>query len=487
MTTWSFRDALEELEVRGHFDESVLRSALGLHLGDIHFAEIQTSIKMHTVHLDMFLQFVEQGSFNADNMTPDGYSQTMAILLAFIPDQCLEDIKGDAIGNVIWRRGSPLGDISSINMVIESIHSILNTERKKSLLKHRAYMMLIGNYGGHMAYATDPPYCVVYAADYKNTSDPSKMTTCEPLNHAYAMVTSNMMVRRLLSLPNWEPVERKLTKGGRLVILKGVQFGPGLFPEIVILCNHMGPLVNSTTWQEVPFRTIGPFHAIDTIFPGLPRDLELFTAEEVAKLKELGILNLPKTLGTCCSFRHLYPLVGVRLCPPHLVHHLQILMHMVLGRPWWLIGMRNLSSLTVTRTVTPTLLTAALCGGGKLGGAWNRNRNHGPKSTRTEMATSLVTRTVTEITTGNVIDPKRAITNMVQIGLTDALHDAKTTMANAAVMASMRDCTGMRVHSTAAKQSRDVEWVPVHRMAARSCTLPNVNLCHLRPCFIQQL
>ena len=69
-------------------------------------------------------------------------------------------------------------------MVIESICSILNTERKKSPLKHRAYMMLIGNYGRHMAYATDPPYCVVYAVDYKNTSDPSKMTPHEPLNHA---------------------------------------------------------------------------------------------------------------------------------------------------------------------------------------------------------------------------------------------------------------------------------------------------------------
>ena len=30
-------------------------------------------------------------------------------------------------------------------------------------------MMLIGNYGGHMAFATDPPYCVAYPMDYKNT------------------------------------------------------------------------------------------------------------------------------------------------------------------------------------------------------------------------------------------------------------------------------------------------------------------------------
>ena len=107
------------------------------------------------------------------------------------------------------------------------------------------------------------------------------------------MVTSNMVVRRLLSLPNWEPTDRKQTKGGCLLIPRGMHFSPGLFPEIVILHNHMGPLVDSTTWQEVPFQTIGPFRAIDTIFPSFPGDLELFTAEEVAKLKELGVLNPP--------------------------------------------------------------------------------------------------------------------------------------------------------------------------------------------------
>ena len=64
-----------------------------------------------------------------------------------------------------------------------------------------------------MAFATDPPYCVAYAADYKS-NDPSKMTPREPSNHAYAMITSNMVVRRLLSLPNWEPADRKHTKGG---------------------------------------------------------------------------------------------------------------------------------------------------------------------------------------------------------------------------------------------------------------------------------
>ena len=72
MTTLSFRDALEELEVRGHFDESVLQSTLGLCLGDIRFTEIQTTIKMYMVPICTFLRFVDQGSFNANNLPLDG-------------------------------------------------------------------------------------------------------------------------------------------------------------------------------------------------------------------------------------------------------------------------------------------------------------------------------------------------------------------------------------------------------------------------------
>ena len=69
----------------------------------------------------------------------------------------------------------------------------------------------------------------------------------DTLNHPYAMVSDKMMVRRLLSVPNWDPAERKHTKGGRLLIPRGVQFSPKLFLEIVIPRNHTGPLVDSTT------------------------------------------------------------------------------------------------------------------------------------------------------------------------------------------------------------------------------------------------
>ena len=170
----------------------------------------------------------------------------------------LKDIESIGIGNVIRRCGTPLGDILSISTMIESVHSILKTENKKDCPKCRVYMMLIVNYGGHMAFTTEPSYCVSYAADYQS-KDPSKMTPRETSNHPYATVTDNMMVRRLLSVLNWDPVERKCIKGGRLLILRGAQFGLKLFPEIVILRNHMGPLVDSATQQDAPLWTIGPF------------------------------------------------------------------------------------------------------------------------------------------------------------------------------------------------------------------------------------
>ena len=77
--------------------------------------------------------------------------------------------------------------------------------------------------------------------------------------------------------------------------------------------------------------------------------------------------------------------------------HLLILTHMVLGSPWWWIKMRSPSSLIVTRTVTLAQWAAASCGTGIPCAAQKKNRNHGPPSAKTEMATSLVTRTTTEI------------------------------------------------------------------------------------------
>ena len=101
MASWLFGDALAELGVKNHFNKSMLWSAQGIRLGDIRFTEIQTTFKMHAVSFRMFLQFIEKGSFNPDNLPADSYSHTTAILLAFIPDPRLMDIERVGIGNVI--------------------------------------------------------------------------------------------------------------------------------------------------------------------------------------------------------------------------------------------------------------------------------------------------------------------------------------------------------------------------------------------------
>ena len=90
---------------------------------------------------------------------------------------------------------------------------------------------------------------------------------------------------------------KKIDRGTLPSYSKGVHFGPELFLDLVIPHNHTGPLIDSITWQEMPFHMVGPFWATDPIFPGLPGDLELFTAKEVAKLKELGVLNPPNMPG----------------------------------------------------------------------------------------------------------------------------------------------------------------------------------------------
>ena len=187
-----------------------------------------------------------------------------------------------------------MGDASSVCTVLESIQSVLKSEADKQCPHHRAYMMLIANYGGHMALATEPPYCVAYAAEYRD-KDPSKMMSHEPENHWYVMVSEKMLVRRLLSMLNWDPSEKKRIKGGRLLIPRGVQYGPKLFPELVVLRNHAGPLIDSATGHDATLQTVGSFRTVDPIFPSFPGDLALFTAEEVAQLKELGVLTTPPT------------------------------------------------------------------------------------------------------------------------------------------------------------------------------------------------
>ena len=73
MAVWSFRDVLVELKAKNCFNKSMLWSMQGLHMGDICFAEIQTTFRMHVVSFHSFLQFIKKGCFNPDKLPEDGY------------------------------------------------------------------------------------------------------------------------------------------------------------------------------------------------------------------------------------------------------------------------------------------------------------------------------------------------------------------------------------------------------------------------------
>ena len=65
---------------------SVLQSTDGLHLGDIRFAKIQTTLWMHAMPLTILEKWVENGSFNPEHMAEGDYSRSMAILVILSPN-----------------------------------------------------------------------------------------------------------------------------------------------------------------------------------------------------------------------------------------------------------------------------------------------------------------------------------------------------------------------------------------------------------------
>ena len=156
---------------------------------------------------------------------------------------------------------------------------------------HRMYCMIVGNYSGHMAFTTDPPFCTAYSLDFINKDDPAKMTFRNQQNHPVSCTTDGLIICQLLTQDCTECEYTMTSCNGCLLIPRGVQFPKDLFPEIVIPHNHTTPYHDLVSGKETPFITIGPFSRRYTLFQGVARDLELYTAEEVITLRNVGIFR----------------------------------------------------------------------------------------------------------------------------------------------------------------------------------------------------
>ena len=96
-----------------------------------------------------------------------------------------------------------------------------------------------------------------------------------------------------------------------------MQFGKELFPEIVVSQNHTAPYHDPNTGKEAPFITVGPFSNIDTLFPGVIRDLELYTTEEVMCLRSTDVVKPSSDASLSLSRLSLFTsLAQIQATPP---------------------------------------------------------------------------------------------------------------------------------------------------------------------------
>ena len=70
------------------------------------------------------------------------------------------------------------------------------------------------------------------------------------------------------------------------MIPRGTQYDH-LLPKIMMLCNHLAPLVDLSMGEPFPLVPVGDFQLEDNVFPGTPSDSLLCTSEELTKLQKM--------------------------------------------------------------------------------------------------------------------------------------------------------------------------------------------------------
>ena len=158
--------------------------------------------------------------------------------------------------------------------------------------------MIVGDYGGALGFATEPPFCTAYPSSFSDRDVPVQMTFWHAHNHPWSFTMDTLLVRQLLARDcslheyAWDRC------CWHLLIPRGVHFSTSLIPEIVVPRGHAAPYCNPRSGVEAPFFTMGPFASTDTLFPGVPGDLNLYTDMEISGLVEVGLLE-PSIMSTC--------------------------------------------------------------------------------------------------------------------------------------------------------------------------------------------
>ena len=183
MVDWTFKDALVAIQSPHSIPISVLQSAGGLRLGDICFTKIQTTLCMWTIPIAVLEKWVADGSFNLECMAEGDYSHTTAILILLNPNTKGTVLESTSVGLIVQQRMGPVGQINTIMKLIKYAHSLMKVEWQSSNPTHRTICTIVGDYGRHMAFTTDPLFCMAYPLSFVCQDDPTQMTFRSHQNH----------------------------------------------------------------------------------------------------------------------------------------------------------------------------------------------------------------------------------------------------------------------------------------------------------------
>ena len=215
-----------------------------------HFALLWCTLNMQQGSLAYLMSLVN--SFQPEGIKPNVYSGTTAILIVFLSNEEHQGIEHMHISLVVCCEECCL-------YMQDGILPFVEADLKKARDRHaqnkdpggaHSYSLLIANYGDIMPIPTDPPYCLVYPTVYNNdTEDQNHFNTAASL---LGMQTCSCMCHILLQHVDKDPVHQRTYEGSCLIIPHSAQYWT-LFPEIVMPCNHQGPLMitilgNPTPW-----------------------------------------------------------------------------------------------------------------------------------------------------------------------------------------------------------------------------------------------
>ena len=307
MADWTFEKALAAIKSPSSISLDTLVSPVGLRLGDIHFAKIQTNLHMQIVAMAVLEEWISNRSFNPHHKPDEDCSHTTAILIILTPNSEGTKLTYASVGLIIWWHKGPVGRIEDIPRFITFIRSQLKGDWPASTNVSKTYCMIVGDYGGPLAFATEPPFCTAYPLCFADRDDPTRMTFRHPHNHPWSFPTDVLLVCQLLA---WDSSAREhtLDKCRRHILIpQGVHLSTNVIPEIEVPRGHSAPYYNCRTGVEPPFFTMGPFASTDTLFSGAPGDLDLYTDMEISCLKKLGYWRPPSWAHEIPAQYHLPP------------------------------------------------------------------------------------------------------------------------------------------------------------------------------------